>query len=89
MIYSPSRYRCTSITAIAPSPTADATRLAESERASPATNTPGTLVSRWNGGAVRRPFLAAVGQIGSGEHETVTVAGERAVQPIGARERRR
>ncbi len=41
-----SRYLCTSMTASAPSPTAEATRLAESERASPATNTPGTLVSR-------------------------------------------
>ena len=32
--------------AIAPSPTADATRLADSACTSPATNTPGTLVSR-------------------------------------------
>src|SRR6266540_792394 len=37
------------MTAIAPSPTADATRLADSARTSPATNTPGTLVSRWYG----------------------------------------
>ena len=37
------------MTAMAPSPTADATRLAESERTSPAANTPGTLVSRWYG----------------------------------------
>ena len=41
------RYRCTSVTAIAPSPTAEATRLTESARTSPATNTPGTLDSRW------------------------------------------
>ena len=41
------RYRCTSVTAIAPSPTADATRLTDSARTSPATNTPGTLDSRW------------------------------------------
>ena len=34
------------MTAMAPSPTAEATRLADSARASPATNTPGTLVSR-------------------------------------------
>ena len=34
---------------MAPSPTAEATRLADSARASPATNTPGTLVSRWYG----------------------------------------
>src|SRR4029077_7859326 len=44
-----SRYRCTSMTAIAPSPTAEATRLADSARTSPAAKTPGTLVSRWNG----------------------------------------
>ena len=37
---------------MAPSPTAEATRLADSARASPATNTPGTLVSRWYGRAV-------------------------------------
>ena len=41
------RYRCTSVTAIAPSPTAEATRLTDSDRTSPATNTPGTLDSRW------------------------------------------
>ncbi len=35
------------MTAMAPSPTAEATRLADSALASPATNTPGTLVSRW------------------------------------------
>ena len=44
-----SRYRCTSMTAMAPSPTAEATRLADSARASPATNTPGILLSRWYG----------------------------------------
>ena len=37
------------MTAIAPSPTAEATRFADSDRTSPATNTPGTLVSRWYG----------------------------------------
>src|SRR6201996_209600 len=37
------------MTASAPSPTAEATRLADSARASPATNTPGMLVSRWYG----------------------------------------
>src|SRR6476620_9338746 len=44
------KYRCTNITAIDPSPTAAATRLADSARTSPATNTPGTLVSKWCGG---------------------------------------
>jgi hypothetical protein len=39
------RYWCTSDTAIEPSPTALATRLIERARTSPATNTPGTVVS--------------------------------------------
>ena len=42
-----SRYLCTRVTAMAPSPTALATRLTDSARTSPATNTPGMLVSRW------------------------------------------
>jgi len=37
------------MTAMAPSPTAEATRPADSALASPATKTPGTLVSRWYG----------------------------------------
>ena len=41
----PSRYRCTNVTASAPSPTADATRLTDWERTSPATNRPGRLDS--------------------------------------------
>src|SRR5437762_5185385 len=44
------RYSCTNWTAMAPSPTAEATRLTESERTSPAANTPGRLVSSRNGG---------------------------------------
>src|SRR4029079_11452492 len=40
------RYSCTNWTAIAPSPTAEATRLTESERTSPAANTPGRRVSK-------------------------------------------
>ena len=43
------RYWCTSETAIDPSPTALATRLIDRARTSPATNTPGTLVSSGNG----------------------------------------
>src|SRR5713101_7241477 len=43
------RYSCTNWTAIAPSPTAEATRLTESDRTSPAANTPGRLVSSRNG----------------------------------------
>ncbi len=44
-----SRYWWISETAIEPSPTALATRLIERARTSPATNTPGTLVSSRNG----------------------------------------
>jgi len=49
------RYSCTNWTAIAPSPTAEATRLTELDRTSPAANTPGRLVSSRNGcrGAVQ------------------------------------
>ena len=39
------RYSWTKCTAIEPSPTADATRFIDSLRTSPATNTPGMLVS--------------------------------------------
>ena len=39
------KYWCTNATAIAPSPTAEATRLMEPERMSPAASTPGRLVS--------------------------------------------
>ena len=44
------KYSCTNWTAIAPSPTADATRLTDPDRTSPAANTPGRLVSSMNGG---------------------------------------
>src|SRR6266513_631719 len=43
------KYSCTNWTAIDPSPTAEATRLTEPERTSPAANTPGRLVSNKNG----------------------------------------
>src|SRR5438270_12374865 len=48
-VYISFRYSCTNCTAIAPSPTAEATRLTEAERTSPAANTPGRLVSKRNG----------------------------------------
>ncbi|MDQ3062226.1 MAG: hypothetical protein M3R14_05100 [Acidobacteriota bacterium] len=44
------RYSWTNCTAIEPSPTAEATRLTESLRTSPAAKTPARLVSRKNGG---------------------------------------
>src|SRR2546427_12682974 len=40
------KYSWTSWIAVAPSPTADATRLTERQRASPTANTPGMLVSK-------------------------------------------
>src|ERR1700674_948692 len=43
------RYSCTNCTVMEPSPTADATRLTEPDRTSPAANTPGWLVSSKNG----------------------------------------
>src|SRR6185437_9197457 len=51
--HSLSRYLCTRCTAIAPSPTAEATRFIEERRTSPATKTPGRLVS--NGYGSRAP----------------------------------
>src|SRR5215472_1906078 len=44
--HSARKYSWTSWIAVAPSPTADATRLTERQRASPAANTPGMLVSK-------------------------------------------
>src|SRR4029079_4503681 len=44
-----SRYMCTRLTAVEPSPTADATRFIDARRTSPAANTPGRLVSNRNG----------------------------------------
>src|ERR1700684_1688635 len=56
------RNRCTRWTAIAPSPTADATRLTLPARASPTANIPGILVSSRSGG--RRSGERRVGQEG-------------------------
>src|SRR6266496_2368668 len=56
---------------MAPSPTAEATRLTESARTSPATNTPGTL--------------AVDQQVRAGEHEAPLVALEHPGEPVGAR----
>src|SRR5204863_8734135 len=58
------RYSWMSDTAIEPSPTAEATRLMERARTSPATNTPGTLVSsvrgsRWSGHPCSRASASA------------------------------
>jgi hypothetical protein len=47
--HSACKYSCISWIAVAPSPTADATRLTERWRTSPAANTPGMLVSKKKG----------------------------------------
>ena len=65
---------------MAPSPTADATRLTESARTSPATKTPGMLASRWPRIAVQRPAarpLPVDDQVGAGEQEAAVVADQR------------
>ena len=49
VVYPYSRYSCTRRTAMAASPTAEATRLIDPLRTSPAANTPGRLVSSRNG----------------------------------------
>ena len=70
--------------AIEPSPTADATRLTEPWRTSPAANTPGMLVSRRNGRAVERPDRRRR-QVGAGEDEALLVPLDLGGQPLGVR----
>ena len=59
MAHASARYSWIRETAIEPSPTALATRLIERARTSPATNTPGTLVSSVRGSRVQRPPVRA------------------------------
>ena len=76
------------MTAIAPSPTAEATRFTESARTSPATKTPGMLASSGHGSRSSgqpRGRSPVDDQVGTGEHETALVALEGARQPVGAR----
>jgi hypothetical protein len=61
------RYWCTSWTAIAPSPTAEATRFTDREQTSPAANTPGRLVSRGKGS---RCYRHVFGRASSGPVST-------------------
>ena len=77
------RYSWMSDTAIEPSPTALATRLIERARTSPATKTPGTLVSSSVGVALQRPAGAA--GVGAGEDEAALVARDDAVEPVRPR----
>ena len=78
------RYSCTNWTAIAPSPTADATRLTEPERTSPAANTPGRLVSSRNGGrfAPQVGDWARAGPVRTNPFESISISFG---QPVGPR----
>ncbi len=68
------RYWCTDRMLIPPSPTADATRLTEPSRTSPAANTPGMLVSSKRGGRGCRPSGDAGRQeVLAGENEAALV----------------
>ena len=77
------------LTAIAPSPTADAQRLTDPLRTSPAANTPGRLVSRKNGvrpcARQRSPRTASRGTARAGQDETLLVKLHAATQPFGVR----
>ena len=80
-----SRYRCTLLTELEPSPTADATRFIDDRRTSPAANTPGTLVSSRNGWRSSGHARGVErGDVGPGEHEPVVVAGDVVAEPVGA-----
>src|ERR1700694_3156268 len=71
---------------IAPSPTAEATRLTEPLRTSPPANTPGLLVSKiigWRAGRRRSPVAGGVHRRGAGRHEALLVELDRAPQPRG------
>ena len=80
------KYSCTNWTAIAPSPTAEATRLTDPDRTSPAANTPGRLVSSRNG--CRRPVQwADCARAGPGPDEPLVVPLDLRGQPVGPRHR--
>ena len=75
------------LTAIEPSPTADATRFTLPERMSPTAKTPGTLVSSIYGG--RRCSGQILSQIRAGLDEVFGVHGNASAQPAGIRFRPR
>ena len=84
-----SRYRCTSVTAMAPSPTAEATRFADSG-GRPRRRRPPACWSRGGTGRGRAPAGGPlpVGQkVGAGEHEPSRVTTHHAVEPAGERRR--
>ena len=78
-------------TLIEPSPTALATRLIERWRTSPATNTPGSVVSSRNGSrsSGQRCRVARRRDVGAGQHEAARVARDRVAEPVRVRARRR
>ena len=79
------RYSWTSWTAMAPSPTAEATRLTEPWRTSPAAKTPGRLVSSSSGGrSSGQPAAAAVAsRSGPVRRKPAVVARDLVGQPAG------
>ena len=79
----------TKLTDFDPSPTADATRLTDPLRTSPAANTPGKLVSSRNGTrpASRQRSASAVsaGSAVPGQHEALPVERHTVAEPVGVR----
>ena len=69
------RYSSTNCTAIAPSPTAEATRFVEPDRTSPAANTLGRLVSSKNGGRCEvRSDCVKAGPVRINPQESVSIS---------------
>ena len=69
-----------------PSPTAEATRLTEPCRTSPAAKTPGTLVSSGNGARAGDVIAGPAGrQVLAREDESLVVAVDALREPIGVR----
>jgi hypothetical protein len=75
---------------IAPSPTADATRLTFPDRTSPTANTPGRLVSNISGARSRGHHGLPSGaggpvQVPARQNEPLRIQGQAAFQPLGSR----
>src|ERR1035437_4214172 len=74
------------MTAMAPSPTAEATRLADSARASPATNNAGNAGLQVIGRPVQFPAARAVTldrKVRAGHHKTTLIPHNDTIQPVG------
>src|SRR5215207_2386052 len=84
--YCSRRYSWTSRMAVAPSPTAAATRLTEPWRMSPAANTPGRLVSSSSGGRFGGQsggWFAVAEHATAGQQESAVVPLDGGGQPVG------